>query len=97
MIANRHQRVVRTWHCIGAPGATVDTNKMRVDTPTRESPSTGETADPPSTGESAPAPTLLLAAQREQVHNAVETYIGALEKQGRAIDAITVSHLYSSP
>ena len=70
---------------------------MRVDTPEHESPSTGETADPPSTGGSAPAPALLSIAQREQVHNAAEAYIGALEKGGCAIDEATASHLYSAP
>ena len=97
VIVNRHPRVVRTWRYIGAPDATVDTNTMRVDTPTHESPSTGETADPPSAGEPTPPTTLMPAAQREQVHYAADTYIGILEKEGRVLDEATASHLYSRP
>ena len=97
MIVDRHPRVVRTWRYIGAPNTTTDTNTMRVDTPTHESPSAGETADPPSTGESAPAPTLLPIAQRKQVDNAAQAYIDALEKEGRKLDEATASHLSSAP
>ena len=70
---------------------------MRFDTPAPESPSTGEIGDLPPTGESTPPPALLPTAQRDQVHNAAGAYIGTHEKDGRAIDEATASHMYSTP
>ena len=64
---------------------------------THESPSAGETGDLPPTGKSAPPPTLLPNAQRDQVRNTAEAYIGTLETEGRVIGEATASHLYSAP
>ena len=97
VIAGRHPRVARTWRYLGESGATIDTDTMRSDTPTHESPPTGGTDDLPSTGESTPPPTLIRIAQRGQQHNATEAYIGALEEEWCVIGEATASHLYSAP
>ena len=85
---------MRTWRYRGAPGAIVDTNTMRFDTPAAEWPSVEKTGDLQSTGDSTSPPALMPIAQRDQLHNATETYIDTLENEGRVIDESTASHLY---
>ena len=103
VMVRRDTRVVRTWRYLAATSATIGDNTMRVEAPAPESPPVEGTRGPLSTGGSMPPPALLPPpalppiAQHAQVHNTAETYIGALEKEGRMISEATASHLYSVP